>query len=219
MRTISIQLYSFDELSEQSKQVAINNYDAGYDRIQIYEEAHESYKEFCKIFGITEYICDDKFCLNVYNLDDNILELKGIRLAKWIWNNHKHNLFSGKYYGYSSYHNGRTKHRRVNTKILSNGKFFNAYKSAITLTNECLLTGMFYDQIILKHIYRFLDYDKDYFNADMNIIELLQNCLNDFNKSVQDEIAYIYSKEHISEYYRMENIEFYKNGEQYVQCR
>ena len=216
MRTITVNLYSFDELSEQSKRVAINNYDADYDITQIYEEAHESYKEFCKIFGLTEYICYDKFCLNLSNLNDNILELKGIRLAKWIWNNHKHNLFLGKYYGRSSYHNGKIKHCRVHTNILSNGKFFNAYKSAITLTKDSVLTGLFYDDILLKCIYRFLDYDKDYFNADMNIIELFQNCLNDLNIAVRNEMAYIYSKEHISEYYRMENIEFYKNGEKYV---
>ena len=219
MRTISIKLYSFDELSEQSKRVAICNYDVIRDIDYIQEESYESYKEFCKIFGITEYICNDKFCLNLNSLDDNILELKGIRLAKWIWNNHKHNLFTGKWYGYLSNYTGKVNHNRIFTKILESGKYSNAYKSAITLTNECLLTGMFYDQIILKNIYRFLDYDKEYFNADMNIIELFQNCLNDFNKSVQNEIAYIYSDKHITEYYIMNNTEFYKNGEQYVQGR
>lgn len=216
MKTITVNLYSFDELSEQSKRVAINNYDTDYDINQIYEESYESYKAFCEIFGLTEYICDDKFYLNINNLEDNILELKGIRLAKWLWNNHKHNLFSGKYYGYSSYHNGRIKHNRVNTKILSDGKFFNAYKSAITLSNDSVLTGLFYDDILLKPIYDFLNYDSKYFNEDQTLDTLLLDCLGNLNKTVLTEVSSIYSKEHISEYYRENNIEFYKNGEQYV---
>lgn len=216
MKTIVVNLYSFNELSEQAKKVAINNYDTGYDIRQIYEEAHESYKAFCNIFGLKQYIDYDKFWLNIGNLDDNILELKGIRLAKWLWNNHKHNLFSGKYYGCSSYHNGRIKHNRVHTTILSNGKFFNAYKSAITLSNDSVLTGLFYDDILLKPIYDFLNYDSKYFNENQTLDTLLLDCLGSLNITVQSEISSIYSEKHISEYYMENNIEFYENGEQYV---
>lgn len=216
MKTIVVNLYSFNELSEQAKQVAINNYDASYDIRQIYKEAHESYKAFCKIFGLTEYICDDKLYLNINNLDNNILELKGIRLVKWIWNNHKHNLFLGKYYGYLSYHNGKIKHNRVHTTMLSNGIFFNAYKSAITLTNDSVLTGLYYDEILLKPIYDFLNYDRRYFNEDQTLDMLLLDCLGNLNKTVQSEISSIYSVKHISEYYIGNNIEFYENGERYV---
>lgn len=53
MKTITINVYSFDELSESAKQKARDKYRTGYHEYSWLDEGIDSLKAFCSHFGIT----------------------------------------------------------------------------------------------------------------------------------------------------------------------
>ncbi len=96
MRTIRIKLYKFNELSESAKQKAIQDYRNDGNDMDIYAEIIDSVKAMADIFNLKngrEYT--DIRCSHI---DDNIMELKGIRLYKYIINNYYNDLFKPVYY-------------------------------------------------------------------------------------------------------------------------
>src|SRR4029079_2538475 len=95
-------IYKFKELSKAAKQVAINWWRDGETFDWIYEQAYDSLKEFCNVFDIDlrEYDFNEPYRSRYsFNLDDTILDLKGQRLATYIWNNYRTSIYKGKYYG------------------------------------------------------------------------------------------------------------------------
>ena len=84
MKTIEISLYSIKELSEQAQQTAIENYRNDNDFDYITQEAGKTLDIFCKIFNI-DYrqfdFCEFHRSSYSLNMEDNILELSGQRLA------------------------------------------------------------------------------------------------------------------------------------------
>jgi hypothetical protein len=86
MKTIEIKLYQFSELSESAKQKAIENYrndNTNEDYSYLYGEAHESVKAFHNVFGTNEGNRSWSTC-RFDHIDDNILELTGLRLRKYL---------------------------------------------------------------------------------------------------------------------------------------
>src|SRR5690554_5862974 len=102
MKTIEVKLYQFAELSEEAKQQAIDDKRNSINHDFIMEEARETLNKFCNIFSIQwdsiDYLNPGYNSFKI-NIDDTIKELSGLRLAKYIWNNYKHDIFKGKYYG------------------------------------------------------------------------------------------------------------------------
>ena len=211
MRVIETNVYSFDELSEDSKQKAIekfrgSNYEYGN---PWQNEIEDSFNKFADIFGINWREIDyQQPYRNEYtiNLEDDIRFLSGLRLAKYIWNNYKHFLYKGKYYSVNS--NKKLNHKRVKSEVLSNGVIHNAYYSAIQKDNSCVLTGVCYDDDILQPIYDFLDKPKD-----IDFETLLNDCINSLCHSVSDEIDYQNTDEAITETIEANQYEFTENGE------
>lgn len=116
--------YTFDELSDDAKENAINEFRKdGIDMQYAYDDAYESVKEFHKIFPTRE---GGRNWLDVRtsHIDDNILELSGLRLQKYIWNNYKKELYSGKLF-YKGGVSVKTRFRKSNCQI----------------THSCELTG------------------------------------------------------------------------------
>ena len=114
MRTITKNLYSFSELSEQAKQTAIENFrnnDSEFLSEFLYQEAHESVKAFHNIFSTKEDL-HSWLDVRTGHIDDVILELSGQRLATYIWNNYGHKLFKGKYYSLWSKTDRNYKHHK-----------------------------------------------------------------------------------------------------------
>lgn len=201
--------YKFNELSEDGKEHAINSFRNNDDGFFWQDEASDTLKAFCDKFNITYYEID--YCesyRNKYriNFNEEIKDLKGIRLAKYLWNNYKNILYKGKYYSVNS--NKIVKHNRVKSETLKNGNIFNAYYSAITLDNSCVLTGMCYDDDILKPIYEFMNNPRE----DVCFSELLDDCINSLCKSVRSDIEYQYSDKGIIETIEANDYDFTANG-------
>ena len=209
MKTIEVKIYSFDELSEEAKEKAINKWrDSGNEDEFYTMDANKSFEKFADLFSIDWRNID--YCepyRNDYHvkMDDNILYLSGQRLATYIWNNYKRDIFKGKYYSLWSKKDITYKYYPEGHAVLK------TRYSHIFLDNCCVLTGVCYDDDLLKPIYEFLDNPKD--NVDFET--LLNDCIYSLCHSVCSEIEYQNSDEQIAETIRANEYEFTENGEMY----
>lgn len=98
MKTIRTKVYQFNELTEKAKEVAINWYRNSNDDGYLYsDEIIESVKAVCELFNLKTG--REWSNIRTSHIDDNIMELKGIRLYKYIVNNYWNSLFKRKYLG------------------------------------------------------------------------------------------------------------------------
>lgn len=175
----NLQLFTFNELSDNAKVKSLNDFNySEYNFDYIYDEANNTLKVF-----------KDTFEKN--NSNENIT---GFRLAKWIINNYYDILFKP-YFVRSVKKDAAIYHKRIKTTQYKNGNISNFYYSAIKKTDSCVLTGVCYDDDILKPIYEFL---KSPYN--INFDELIIDCIDNLEKSIQNEINYHYTDEAKAEY-------------------
>jgi hypothetical protein len=208
MRTKTINIYSFDELSEEAKEKAIEDYRSnGFDYFWG-DDNENTLKEFEDIFPISvgrwEYGYHN-FINFEMTCDDEISELKGIRLLKYLYNNYESILFQGEF---KNTIENRIKHPRIKSKKLSNGKWFNSYHSAIFKSNCCVLTGYCLDDNILEPIYQFLKNPKD----NINFEDLMKDCLESWIQACRNDYEYQQSNEYISEHLEANEYEFDEEG-------
>lgn len=210
MKTVEIKIYSFAELSEEAKQTAINNYREINDVSYIYDEAHATVKAFHAIFNTKE---GRQSWLDVYtdHIDNTILNLKGFRLRKYILNNFGQYLYKRKYL--KSF-DGHKKHRMIENRTAqtTNKKYCFAY-SNIQINNCCALTGVCYDEDILKPIYDFID--MKVFSSYTTFNKLLNECFENLRDSLEKEEEYRNSYEVISEEIEANAYEFTEDGERF----
>ena len=191
MKTIEISLYKFEELSEAAQKNAINNGRENVCVDFIYDDAYKTVKAFNNVFRTSEGRLSWLDVENS-NFDDAILELKGFRLQKYIWNNYKNELVKGKYYSIWSKKEKSYKHYKDGYPVLKNRY------SKILKENSCVLTGVCYDDDILQPIYDFLQ-KRDFSNCTINFESLLNNCFFELKKSIENEVDYRNSDEGIRE--------------------
>jgi hypothetical protein len=207
MKTIEIKLYKFNELSEEAKQKAINDY-RNNDNYEDFSDEIESLKQFYSIFPVEQH--GNNWSNFRVTCDDNISGLFGQRLAVYLWNNYKTNLFKGKFYGSLST-NEPVKHKRIKSKgPFKNGNMFHPYYSAITLSNSCVLTGFYMDDELLAPIYKFLDKPDN-----TTFKELLSECVEAWSHALKREEEWRNSDEYISEELTANDYDFTEDGEQY----
>ncbi|HET8963756.1 MAG TPA: hypothetical protein VFM99_07660 [Chitinophagales bacterium] len=199
MRTIRTKVYKFNELNEEAKKHAINkNRTIDAEGLEyLYDEAHDSVKKFHDIFGTKEG-SRSWLDVNTGQIDDNILEMSGIRLYKYIWNNFKNYLLSGEYYSTNGYLETQNKYH------------YKSRKSKINLTHDCELTGVCWDESLLKPIYDFLEWGKDYSNTDFDT--LISDCFHELKKALDAEEEYRKSDEFIAQELEDTECEFTKDG-------
>ncbi len=215
MKQITVNVYEFSELPGKVKEKIRSKYwaDPHYCDF-IWQDAWNTLKKFEKIFPVKIESLNVLQGVNFhFNFDDNQQVLSGIRLMKYLWNNYKHDLFKGKYYSLESFNkkNHEIKHKRVKSKKLDNGNFFNAYHSAIQLDNCCVLTGVCYDDDLLDPVYDFLKNPKEHFDFK----DLINECISSLEESIISEYNYKLSDEGLEEYFEANDIEFYENGSQF----
>lgn len=208
MRTIRTKIYKFEELSEEAKQNAIEKERNNLCIDFIYDEAYETVKAFNELFNLSE---GRKSWLDCYtlNIDDSILELKGFRLQKYIFNNYGNALFKSKWIG-SLKSNDVFKHKRIQSQKLS-GNVYNPYYSGVIKETNCVLTGVYYDNEILQPIYEFL-LKRDFSNCTITFYHLLNDCFETIEKAIENEIEHRESDQAISEDLAENDYEFTKYG-------
>jgi len=208
MRTITTNIYKFNELSETAKQNAINNYRANdsssFD--YIYDDAYNTVKAFHDHFGTKEGI-NSWLGVRTSHLDDSLMELTGNRLRTYILNNFYNALYKPAYLG--SIDKELKKHRMVKSfKNYKNEPYSFVY-SNINLTNSCVLTGDCYDDSLLAPLYKFISNPEIHVNFEM----LLNDCFESLERDIEAEIEYRTSDISIEEYLIDNSIEFTEGGE------
>lgn len=203
MRTKTIGIYKFEELSPKAKQSAIDAYRAkGYQPAWT-DENFDTLRAFEKVFPIkiTNSSYGDRgegvtFHFTDYSTSCEVIEeLSGQRLATYIWNNYRGHLYKGKYY--SNKPVGSNNHRSRHSKI--------------QLETSCVLTGYCIDDDILDPIYAFLKKPL----ATTTFRHLLEDCFDAWVKACNADIEWQDSDEYISDYLIANDYEFTEDGKQY----
>lgn len=205
MRTVRTKIYKFEELKKESQQVAIDHYRNNYlNNDFIYDDAYNTVKEFNSVFNTKE---SRNSWLDVYtdHINDEILELKGFRLQKYIWNNYKNQLFKGKYYSLWSKKDISYKYHKEGSPVLK------VRYSKVLKQSSCVLTGMCYDDDMLQPIYDFLE-KRDFSNCTITFYHLLNDCFDELRKSIENEIDYRNTDDAIIEEIKANDYEFTENG-------
>jgi len=198
MREKTIKLYEFDELSDEAKEKAIENAQSSFDYL-----SHDDNKAVIEWFKKT-------FPVNIKNweyggyrgsqitwefyADQDIDELSGWRLATYFWNNHKTDLYKGKYYSTSGYYD-------------ENKKYHYKFRySNIILTENCP-TGLWLGYEILKPIFDFMKNPND-----STFWDIMNDCLHEWVFACDKDVEGFYSDENIAELLSINNYEFDENG-------
>ena len=211
-RTVRTKVYKFAGLSKEAKQKAIDQYLQNEDFFWVFDEAWRSLKKFAAIFDIN---LDNYDFLEPYrstyqfNISDNVEFLSGQRLATWIWNNHKYDLFKGKYYGklVKTFKDGSP--IPVSKEHPVGMRHVRRYSKCV-LNNDCVLTGTYYDMTVLGPIYKFLSRP-----GKETLSELFEECLSEVNKAVEAEIKACSTEEYLEEHFEANEYEFLQDGTKY----
>lgn len=208
MKTLTINLYTWDELSEKAKH---NFYDSGtFDfSDDFFSDFENTLEKFCTTFdvrcfgwdvnGMTYHFSCEPFGRWMDCPEDPAKARLWIQ--KTLWNNYKNSIYQGKYYSTRfSYVNGKPTYK--------------SRRSAIILESCCPLTGFFCDDEIISPIHDCLSGARVFDSPD----ELFDACLTKFFQSWRDDIDYHidyhasfdYFNETMSELYS--NMEFTENG-------
>jgi len=218
MKTIEVKVYSINELNETAKQNAYENWlNKGND--YFWEgENRDTLNKFADIFPVKiknfEYGYHN-FINWEFTESDEIAELSGIRLLKYLWNNYKTDIYKGRFYHSQKFGltDHKLKHNRVKSREITNncpnkGKFSNSYYSAIQLENSCPLTGYCVDDDTLQPVFDFMK------KPDSTTFEeLMGNCLDNWLKACENDYEYSNSMEFFLDQAEANEYEFTEDGE------
>lgn len=195
MKTIEIQLYKFDELSESAKEAAINWWreSAAEDSFWA-DECFSSIKAFCLTFGVTfknaEYGYNSDINYRLGQIDDNVLALSGSRARTYILNNFGSVLFESKPIGEYPYK------RRSKISVID---------------RVCPFTGVYFDEELLKPVRDFIIRPVKGYTYE----EVLRDCMYAGSQALQTSYEYETGKEAAIEGIRANEYDFTEDGKIY----
>jgi hypothetical protein len=213
MKTVEIKLYKFSELSDRTKQYAIDNWRNNETFDWIRDEATSSLNKFAEIFNIDWREIDyEEPYRNSYSidLDENILSLTGYKLAKYIWNHYRTDIFKGKYYGKLVKTHANGDPIKTDKEHPAGMRHVHRY-SKIFMDDSCVMTGVCYDQDLLNPIYQFLNKP----NVSIDFETLLNDCIYSLCHSVLGEIEANSEDDAIIETIEANDYDFTEDGKLY----
>lgn len=197
MREVTMKVYSVEELSERALSKAYYDWCTNSD-YPLGSDNEKTMREFERIFPVKvtdwEYGGGYKYVEFHMTCDDEVTDLEGFRLAKYIWNNYRTDLYNGKYYSKGGYVDGKYQYVSKRSKII--------------LEKDCPLTGYYLDYDILKPIWDFLDNPK----PNVTFRDLMEECLNSWINACNNDYDDYYNKNNFIEIANDNNYEFYEDG-------
>lgn len=202
MRTKTITLYSFSELSEEAQQAAIDNWRShGFDDVWG-GEWRGSLNAFANALYITvkdwevspygnsfvnfRYENSDWHYLNT----DPAEEMTGLRLRTWLINNWLPKFAKGKYYSLK-YPRTKYRHSRIQFEY-----------------DNCPLTGYCGDQSLIDPILKFIAKP----DKRTSLADIIGDCLHDWAKAWEADMEFQLSDEYIRETIECNDYEFNADG-------
>lgn len=200
-RQVCTTIYKYSELSDKAKERArqwwidLEAVDYAWNK-----ENRETLEAFENLFPVE--VKDWEYGHHNYinfrcTCDEEIENLKGTRLATYLWNNYAKHLFKGMYYSSGKYVDGKYQYK--------------SRRSNITLDNTCVLTGYCIDNDILAPIYVFLSKPKD----NITFYDLMNDCLQSWVIACRNDYEYALSEENAEESIIANEYEFTEDGECY----
>jgi hypothetical protein len=208
MQTITLELFKFNELSEDAKQTAIDNYRYSGNHCGDAGEIIDSAKAASELFNLKtgRQYSDVSTC----HIDDDILELKGVRAYKYLLNNYGGELFKRAYIKHYDTHKIIPQFY-CERKTYKNGNKSTFVYSKYKTTDSCVLTGFCYDDDILQPVYDFLA--KPCKNT--TIQDIFEELGEAIAKAFADYEDWVTSDEYISEVLECNNYDFTIDGKRY----
>lgn len=212
MRTECITIFSFDELSPEAKEKACKDWRNEEVEIAWTEENRNSMEKFAEIFPIKvtnwSYGGRGEGVSFHFTSDDAIEELSGRRLATYIWNNYRRDLWKGRYYGRLS---PTDKHGQSIPKSKEHpiGQRHVKRYSRILLEFGNL-TGYTMDYALTNPIKEFLDKPDS-----RNFKDLLEDCFSAWIRDCNADVEWQSSDEYIGEHLEANDYEFEEDGTRY----
>lgn len=155
MRDARIRVYKFDELSEQAKEKARENWVSKGGPYYWTREARQTIEAFEKEFGVkikdwsySSYRYE--FNLDTGSIDDDVLALKGNRARAWFWNHHGKCLMSPRT-RYFTHVNGK----RIEAVAADSVKYRSKIEYSRVYDGTCPWTGYYLDCCALDPISHF----------------------------------------------------------------
>jgi Fe-S cluster biosynthesis and repair protein YggX len=214
MKTISINVYSFDELTPKAQERAIDDYRNKVDHYHIWDDAQQTVDKFIELQNIGLKTAYNSWLeLSTSNVNDTILNLTGLRARKFFINNFEF-LYKRKYLKHGEKIEQRPPfHRMRKIKEYKTG-IFPVYYSNIQENNDCTLTGCTYDFSLLDPIYNFIEKFKEE-DKTRTVEDVLRECFENLSRDIKNGIEERETDEYISEDLRENGAEFDEDGKQF----
>lgn len=198
MREINFKVYSYDELSEEAKRVAI-------------EKSRQSVGEICSEFDSDDYRTTLNQIELIFGIDIRDYEV-GLYALPWF-------KFSFDNYSYNEHEAcGNSLLRYLNREILpyvNNFKYYskgrNCKRSKVVLDRygySCCLTGCWCDNAVddaLNNMWESI-------RKGYSCYDFVNNMLHDFFHNWQRDMQALYEDDYVAEYISENGYEFYKDG-------
>lgn len=201
MKEVTIKVYPINELDQPQQEKAFYNW-LESDDYTWNAENKDTLEKFSDIFPIKvkkyEYGYQNFIDWN-FTESEEIENLSGIRLMKYIYNNYFQYIFKGKYYSTKGHYD-------------ENNKYHYKHRySKIIFENCCPLTGYCMDDDILEPIYKFLKNPEKH----ITFYHLLSDCLYSWVHACQNDYEHSTSKEFFIEECQANERLFYSDGKEY----
>lgn len=175
--TRTITVYQLEELDDTAKDRAYQHWLDWYPYLMA-PENQDTLTAFCELFPVK--IDHWEYDAYTYSIHCTVLsdypheavpDLRGWRLATYIWNNYGDRLYTGKYY--------------FTHRWGANGEYTaKSRRSKVIMEHSCVLTGYCRDEDILEPVYAFLQHPDG-----TTLSELMQQCCIAWVKACSDDCA------------------------------
>lgn len=221
MRTQEITIYTFQELTPEAQQRAIDKYRNNSYETFCSDEYNDTLKTFVNAFPVKvgKWQVDPwghSYCDMESTASDEINDLSGLRMFKYLVNNFGETLYKRKYIGSLKItEQARKFHRMMKSKQLTHGpnrgKFYASVYSNCQTEQNCNLTGVYSDESILKPLYDFLQAP----NKNTTFADLMEECGNAWAAAFSESMEHETSDEFISDVLINNDYEYTEEGDLY----
>ena len=217
MKEITVRLFDYDELSDEAKKKAHEDWlSQGHEHFWG-GEVRDTLKRLEEEFGIevTRWSYDscsyDCGTIRFENWNDDQLALAGERARAFLWNNFGHLLLTGRYY--SKFHGTKHAHSKF--------WFDRVYDGTCPLTGVCLdndaldplayfCFGVKWDEKAKKRV--MVPHDERWRWRSTTVEEIIRDCVDSLFKSARQDCEYQGSEEHFAEMCGANDWTFEKDG-------
>lgn len=198
MRQETIEIYKLEELSDSVQEKVYSDWLQGFEYFWSGDNQN-SLEGFLKIFHVSiknwnVSSCDYNFQF-LSHYQEDIENLSGIRLLKWLWNNHKNDIYKPKY---------------LSKNGVGSKNYISGY-SKIQIESSCTITGYCMDNSLLFPILKFMSKP----DKNTNLYDLLYDCIDSFFSDYKADMEYQESFEAFKDDCLSNEMEFTIKGEQY----